>query len=35
MNKDLYYDGVEEFVDCMLNDLERDEDKFVSVIAKF
>ena len=35
MNKNLYYDGVEEFVDCMIDELERDEDKFVSVIAKF
>ena len=35
MNKDLYYESLEEFVDCMIDDLECDEDKFISVIAKF
>lgn len=35
MNKDLYFEYVEEFVDFILNELECNEDKFVTVIAKF
>lgn len=35
LNKDLYFEYVEEFVDFILNELECNEDKFVTVIAKF
>ena len=35
MNKDLYFEYVEELVDFVIDELEHNEDKFVAVIAKF
>ena len=35
MNKDLYVDDIEEFVDYIIADVEHDEDVFVEIIAKF
>ena len=34
-SKDLNFEYIEEFVDCLVNEVENDEDKFVTVIAKF
>ena len=35
MNKDLYFEYVEEFVDYIVEKVERDEDLFLSVVGKF
>ena len=35
MNKDIDFEYIEEFVDYVVNEVENDEDKFVTVIAKF
>ena len=34
-SKDLNFEYIEEFVDCIVNEIENDEDKFVTVIGKF
>lgn len=34
-NKDLNFEYIEDFVDYIVNEIENDEDKFVTVIAKF
>lgn len=34
-SKDLNFEYIEEFVDCLVNEVENNEDKFVTVIAKF
>lgn len=35
MNKDLYFEYIEEFVDYIIDEVENDEDNFVTVVAKF
>ena len=35
MNKDINFEYIEEFVDCVINEVESDEDAFTTVIAKF
>lgn len=35
MNKDINFEYIEEFVDYVINEVENDEDAFVTVIAKF